>query len=380
MKKRFNTLIFQRVRAQVYNVAFVTIACLAEVEAHPGHPIQSASVTPLKETLMAPPESDGVGIIVRLELPWKVLLWGEAISYNYVLENRSSAPIPVAIPYRKYGLGAPNGGQVFLEGHHHPIPPPITSPYYSDTRLLRVEEAAWPPLTLENQPVDLWTELPPGHRIVWNHARLNPIDFPIGVGENLRSIQAHWLVGKGKWVSSPPVDVRVENVDRKNWERVFSQNYDDFGIAGANSEISVYRVPLGGKHFLFTEVLRRICEVGVDDKLAFLIDAANDQMEITLAGATGVRKQYLALGQGLVRDRPWKAQGYAALVPQPEPIPEADADPVTDSSPALPNLLHSGEGEGGADAPVAASWPWWIGGAIALFLVALAIFLIRRKA
>ena len=133
-----------------------------------------------------PQGGDGKGIVVRLELPWTTLKRGEYVQYEYILENVSNSPVPVAFPSAEYKFGWPIGGQPYLEG--------IFSSRQEPARL-SIHSSNWPPTGLDNEGIEAWGELAAGSRIIWNQSRLHSMDFGLGIGDSLQAIQAHWLIG-----------------------------------------------------------------------------------------------------------------------------------------------------------------------------------------
>lgn len=332
MKKKSNIRTFLGGPAPGPRIAVSLLLLGAQLVAHPHFPKPARPVQGGQRTLVpSPPEGDGKGIVVRIEMPWKVLLQGERITFNYILENHSEHAIPVAFP-RGEPFGWPNGGQAFLEGLLKPgAPEPYTS--RPDIRWLKVEEASWPPLDEEESFVEAWGELPAGRKIVWDRNRLRAEqNFRVYTTQDLRAIQGHWLVGKGRWVSSDPVAVEVRDVPKNQWIQVFEGEWSSYGRGLDKLIAKVTKVPLDGRWYLFSDFLTRICEVGENDDLRFGLNSVIGQLEVTVTTATCVKKHYYHLMQGVTRDFPWKEGPISQYWPVPEPIPASDLAMLHDSN------------------------------------------------
>lgn len=318
------------------------------------------------------------GIVVRLELPWRVLLKRENITFFYILENRSNEAIPIAFPDGE-PFGWPNGGQAFLEGVLSPDssePGPINS----DLRWLKIQEARWPPLNTEEEDVQAWGTLPALHKVVWNSNQLRAREyFRVYSSEDLRAIQGHWLVGSDRWVSSERVAVEVRDVPESQWVKIFEGEWSSYGRGLDRRVTRVNKVPLDGKWFLFSDFMCRICEVGEKDEFAFNIEPEIGQLVVTVKSPTGEKTHYYHMQHGLTREIPWTAGPVSQYFPVPEPIPEKDlalplpAGAIQDSRSPIPT----------PPAPTISveksHWPWWTVaiGLVAIF--ALAVSFLRRK-
>lgn len=102
---------------------------------------------------------DGVGVRARLEVPRTEGMIGEIFPFSYILENFTNEPIPMAVPFERYGLALPMGGQAYLETD------PVTQEPMFD-----VHTASWPPITdpTTGSAPEAWGKLNPGEKIVWN--------------------------------------------------------------------------------------------------------------------------------------------------------------------------------------------------------------------
>jgi hypothetical protein len=362
MKKKSNTPICLGGPALALRVAAAVVFMTAGSAILPAVVEGNRSIPTLTNDVPSfPPEGDGKGIVVRLEVPWKVLLEREDITFYYVLENRSDAPIPVAFPFGE-PFGWPNGGQAFLEGILAPGSPEPGGMYSEvDFPWLKVAEAAWPPIDTEGKIIDVWGYLPVGQRVVWNRNRLRAEDyFRVHSSQYLRAIQGHWLVGNGRWVSSEPVAVEVRDVPESQWSNVFEGEWSSYGRGLDRRVTRVNKIPLDGKWFLFSDFMVRICEVGEKDEFEFKIEPEIGQLVVTVKSPAAEKKHYYHMQHGLTRDSPWKAGPVSQYYPVPEPIPEADL--------ALPVLATkvatNGEKPGEASTVEAAGcplWPWILG-------------------
>ena len=257
---------------------------------------------------------DGKGIIVRLELPWKTLKIGENIQYEYILENASGRPIPVAFPSAESKFGWPNGGQPYLEG--------IYSISVQEPTRLSIHHSSWPPTGLDNEGIAAWGEMPAGSRIIWNQNRMPSSDFGVYAGGELQAIQAHWLIGPNRWVSSKPVPVRL--VDSSSGRtKVFEAEWSSYGWGKDRRRGTAYTIPIEGRLFLFWENWR-VTEVSPEDRFEHEIDKEGTNLEITITGAKGVRKAYVHLRHAITRDTPWPIGPVSLFYPKPEPIPPAE--------------------------------------------------------
>ena len=244
MKKRLNTSIFPKGPAQALKIATVLAVFAVVTSVRSDQVVETTVKGPGPATKGHPAAGSGNDIIVRLELPWSVLLGGESLSYNYIIENHSSTPIPIAIPYRKYGLGTPVGGQAFLEGFYNPEPSWRSLPGNEDQPWLRVQSAEWPPMGMEGQPMENWTELAPGQRLVWDHDRIQPGYYRLSADDGLVGIQAHWLVGPGKWISSKALPTRVVQVRESEWVEMFSAQWSIFDSALDKRKTKIWKIPI----------------------------------------------------------------------------------------------------------------------------------------
>ncbi len=366
MRKKSNIQIFPSVPAPVLNVAVAIClsygAALARGAAHAApDAVRDATA---RENVPAPPEGDGLGIIVRMELPWDVLLKRENITFDFILDNRSEAAIPVAFPEGE-PFGWPNGGQAFLEGFLRPGAPG-PGPINSGLRWLKVQDADWPPRDAENEAVNEWGKLAAGQRVVWNSNQLRAREyFRIYSTEFLLAVQGHWLVGKGRWVSSEPVAVEVRDVPENQWVKVFEGEWSSYGRGLDTNITRVMKIPLDGKWFLFSDFMCRICEVGEKDEFEFKIEPEIGQLVVSVKSPAGEKKHYYHMQHGLTRDIPWKAGPVSQYYPVPEPIPEADlALPVLATKVATNGEKPSSTSA--VDAAARSRWPWVLG---ALLLV-----------
>lgn len=262
-----------------------------------------------------PEGGHGSGLFVRLELPWTTLMAGEIVTYHYILENASSKPVPVAFPYAKYGFGWLEGGQPFLE----------TVPRFDTRDLLDVRRAQWPPKTVVGEDMEAWGELPPGQRVIWNQSRIQGSSYGVYGRENLEAIQAHWLVGPERWISSEPVSVKVVNVPGSLRKEVFEAKWSSYGYGKDLCQGLAYTVPIENRLFLFFRS-RRVTEVEPDDEFAHTVDKHGTNLEITIKNNKGSRKVYYHLRQGLVGDTPWQIGPVSLFFPKPEPIPPVELE------------------------------------------------------
>jgi hypothetical protein len=259
---------------------------------------------------------------------------GEQIQYQYILENLSDKAVPIAIPDDGTGdkvhFGWPAGGQPFLEPKwqmgvpQYPFCPLPAGP-------LAVQKAQWPPLDGFGEGMRAWLELPAGHRIVWNQDRLPGLYFGVGSGTALGGIQAHWLVGPNRWISSPVVPVKVVDVPMSGWKNVFNAQWSSYGYGKDMCSAAAYVIPLEGSSFLFMGNFR-VTEVMPDDRFEHQIDKEGTNMGITIIGPTGRRKVYYHLRHGLTLDTPWPIGPVSLFYPKPEPIPPAELDALRNVS------------------------------------------------
>jgi len=171
-----------------------------------------------------------------------------------------------------------------------------------------------------DEPVEAWGELPPGQRITWNQNQIRPDHYGIGTQESLVAIQAHWLVGPKRWISSKPVAVKVVVVPLSEWNVIFEDRWAT-EYNGWQSGTG-YTVSIDGRLFLFFgSLMSRIAEVSPYDEFERRFDKDKTNMEITIKNPKGSRKLYYHLRQGLVRDKPWPVGPVSVLCPKPEPIP-----------------------------------------------------------
>lgn len=268
-----------------------------------------------------PKGGDGRGLFLRLELPWTTLLAGEKLQYKFILENASDKSVPIAIPWVKYGLGFQTGAQPFLNGKFKNGP---RIQVFDENPIPKVEDAAWPPRNSEvEEPVEAWGVLPAGQRITWNQNHIRPGHYGIGTNPSLEALQAHWLVGPKRWISSKPVAVRIVAVSPSQRKMVF---HDEWATqySGLRS-VTGYTVPIEGRFFLFYGYfMSRVDEVSPSDEFERRIDQEKTNIEISIKSSKGVRKLYYHLMQGTVRDTPWPIGPFSALAPQPEQIPAGE--------------------------------------------------------
>jgi hypothetical protein len=235
-------------------------------------------------------------------------MFGENIPYLYILENASNASVPLAIPYKKYGLGWPIGGQAFLEPD-----------MLSHDPMFSIHKAVWPPINDSGKEPEAWGKLNPGERIAWNQNRLPAGGFtthPPG------SLQAHWLLDKGRWISSEIV--RFRSIDAfQNRKVVFTEEWSSFGYGKDQCKGEAFIVQLDDAWFLFWDKTR-VTKVNEQDKYEHRIDEHGTNLEITIKGDGGVRKKYFHLRHGLVGDQPWPIGPVSLYYPKPEPIPPGE--------------------------------------------------------
>lgn len=265
-----------------------------------------------------PKGGDGRGLFLRLELPWTTLLAGEKLQYKFILENASDKSVPIAIPWAKYGLGYQTGAQPFLDGKCKNGP---RIPGFDDDPIPRVEVADWPPRNSEvEEPVEAWGVLPAGQRITWDQNHIRPGHYGIGTHASLEAIQAHWLVGPHRWISSKPVTVKIVTVTPSQHKLVFQDEWAT-QYSGWRSATG-YTVPIEGRLFLFYgSSMSRVAEVSSSDEFERRIDQDKTNIEISIKNSKGTRKLYYHLMQGTVRDTPWPIGPFSVLSPQPEQIP-----------------------------------------------------------
>lgn len=336
-----------------------------------------------------PKGGDGRGVFVKLELPWTTLAQGERIVYRYFLENASDRSIPVAIPRLEWGLARPIGGQAFLSGKWTwGEMSPIQGSIYDKPYL--VERADWPPRHPRGDDMESWTELPAGCRLSWDQSALRSLDFDINATVQLETLQGHWLVGPGRWVSSEPVSVKVLPIPRSEWKQVFDATWSSYGFGKNSCSGTAYTVQIDGKVFLFWKSVR-VTEVDSEDRFEHQIDKDGTNMEITIIGPAGTRRMYYHLRHGITRDTPWPIGPVSLFAPKPEPIPPAELaelrraaaekpepegtnmrDPESSSAASL---------SGGNMPPDALKepkrwWPWVAGGLV--LVVGLAICMVIR--
>jgi len=271
----------------------------------------------------SPPGGDGQGVSVRLELPWTTLVKQEDTTFRYILENASEHSIPIAIPRNEHGLAVTVGGQAFLSakligGDIAPFQAVITDKPY------RVEQAQWPPISWDGNEMESWTKLPPGQRLAWDQSRIDALYFDVLANSQLKSIQAHWLVGPDRWVSSDAVDVKVLPMPKSEWNQVFEAEWSPYGRGTDTRTGTAHTVAIEGKLYLFWQQRARIAEVHPEDDFEYQIDKDGTNMEVTISGPSGVRKVYVHLRHRCVRDTPWPIGPVSLFAPEPEPIPQAE--------------------------------------------------------
>ena len=353
-------------------------------------PTSSAADGRADKSVPEPMGGDGKGVFVRLELPWITLAQGEIITHRYYLENASDKAIPVAIVRLEWGLAVPVGGQAFLSGRwpwgeKSPIECSIYDVPY------RVEQAQWPPQGPLGEKIESWTELPAGHRLVWDQSRLAALNFDINAIVSLQEMKGHWLVGPGHWVSSDPVAVKVLPIPRSEWNKVFDATWSSFGLGKDVLSGIAYTVPIDNKLFLFWNQVR-VAEVAPEDRIDHEIDRNGTNLKITIAGQDSSRSVYLNLDQGIVRDTPWPTGPISLLAPKPEPIPPAELEVLrqrtaeSKANDGAGSLPPSPSGPARKDGPQvldtqgsgAAIWPW-IAVCAALLIALAAAVVVRTK-
>ncbi len=328
-----------------------------------------------------PPDGgDGKGISVRLELPWETLNFGENIQYRYILENASDRPIPVAFPCAESKFGWPNGGQPYLEG--------IFSIPGQEPARLSIHRSSWPPTGLDDEGIEAWGELPAGSRIILNQNRMPSSDFGVYAGSELQAIQAHWLIGPKRWISSKPVPVRVVK-SSSGRTRAFEAEWSSYGWGKDRRRGTAYTIPVEDSLFLFWEGWR-VTEVSPDDRFEHQIDKDGTNLEITITGSKGVRKVYVHLRHALTRDSPWPIGPVSLFYPEPEPIPPAELAALRKA--AFPEDFHETgnsrpERKPGSQTSVETAesektprggFPAWTLAAVLALLVGTVMFIVRR--
>ena len=331
-----------------------------------------------------PEGGDGSGVFVRLEFPWATVSTAERIQYQYILENASDKPIPVAIPSVKHGFGLPAGGQPFLEVRTRSSGRKLPE--------LAVQKAQWPPIGRFGNSMEAWGELPPGQRITWNQNRLWADHFGLHAYEPLETVQAHWLVGPNRWISSEWVPVRTLTVPRSEITNVFEARWSSYGFGKDSCQATAYTMPVEDRLFLYFERVR-VTEVAPGDEFEHQIDRDGTNMGITIKNAAGSRKVYFHLRHGLTRDTPWPIGPVKLFYPKPEPIPPAELKALRkrmvdlgDASSGTQPVVESPEPETpsraveSAEAPPRTGsnrWLWLVVGVVVL--LGAAMFMVRRK-
>ncbi len=139
----------------------------------------------------------------------------------------------------------------------------------------------------------------------------------------LEAVQAHWVVGESRWISSKPVPIKVLNIARSEWSKVFDAQWSSYGLAKDSCSVTAYTIPIAGSLFLFLNDVR-VTEVGQQDRFEHEIDKEGTNMEITIRNAAGSRKLYYHLRHGLTRDKPWPIGPVSLFHPKPESIPAGE--------------------------------------------------------
>jgi hypothetical protein len=267
-----------------------------------------------------PEGGDGRGLSIKLEVPWTTFKIGEKLVFRYTLQNASHKPIPIAIPFEKYGLGSLTGGQAFLE-------PVRTGGRKAENSDYDVRTAPWPPRTaLEDEEPQAWTWLAPGQQLTWNQNQLWAGHYGVGCYQSFEGFRGHWLSGPNQWISSDPVKVEIVSVPQPEWTELFKVQWTSTGYRGGPREGTVYRIPIKGKMYLFFDGPFRIAEVEQDEQFEHSIDKDGTNLEITIKGAAGSRRVYFHLAQGYTRDTPWPIGPVSLFDPKPEPIPPAELE------------------------------------------------------
>ncbi len=305
-----------------------------------------------------PEGGDGRGLSVKLEVPWTTFKVGEKFAFRYTLQNASDKPVPIAIPFEKYGLGSLTGGQAFLEGFRTGGRK-VEDPTYDITK------AKWPPLTeIESEP-QAWEWLPPGQQLTWNQNQFWAGHYGVGCYQSFESFRGHWLSGPNQWISSDPIKVEIVSVPQSKWTELFKVQWTSTGYRGGPRERVFYRIPIKGRMYLFSNSGTRITEVEPNDQFEHSIDKDGTNLEITIKNVAGSRKVYFHLAQGYTRDTPWPVGPVSIFNPKSEPIPPAELDalrkklglapagPVLAISEPPPNTADSSQpsgknGQGGA--------------------------------
>ena len=272
---------------------------------------------------------DGHGLFVKLELPWTTFKLGEKLIFRYTLQNPTDKPAAVAFPFTKNGFGWPAGGQPFLEakwqgGRHS------EKPEYD------IHKAVWPPKGMEGKEPQSWGELRPGQMITWNQNQLPEELFGVGCHEGLEAVQAHWLLGPNRWISSETVAVKLTNVPKSEWQEAFKINWSSYGYGKDSRSGVVYRIPIEGKFYLFLNGMYRVTEVGYGDDFKHQIDKDGTNLEITIKNAKGSRIVYFHLRHAMTRDTPWPIGPVSLFCPKPEPIPPIELESLRKTMAILP--------------------------------------------
>ncbi len=265
-----------------------------------------------------PEGSDGRGLFVKLEIPWTTLKVGEILIFRYTFANAGDNPAAVAIPLVQRGLGWPAGGQPYLEAkwrdNHTPEHPDLD-----------IHKAAWPPNGEDGMGIQAWEELPPGQQLTWNQNRLRSELFGVNCFDGLEAVQAHWLVGPNRWISSEPVPVKMVSVPKSEWIDVFEDSWSSYGRGKDSFSGTASIIPIERRLFLFWNGVR-VTEVAPGDEFEHQIDQDGTNLEITIKNTKGSSKVYYHLRHGITRDTPWPIGPVSLFSPKPEPIPPAELE------------------------------------------------------
>ncbi len=326
---------------------------------------------------------DGQGLFVKLDIPWTTFMAGETFVFRYTLENASNKPAAVALPIADDGFGWPVGGQPFLEAKWREG----RNSEYAD---YDIKKSTWPPKTNVNEEPQDWGQLPPGRKLTWNQNQIPPEYYGVGCSETLESVQAHWLVGPNRWISSNPVPVKIVNVPKSEWSEEFKISWSSYGYGKDDRSAVVYRIPLEGKMYLFVEGWFRVAKVDPDDEFEHQIDKDGTNLEITIKSAKGSRKVYFHLRHGITQDTPWPIGPVELFAPEPEPIPPAELAalrkaafpegfPETGNSrpERKPGSQPSAETAESEKTP-RGGFPAWALAAVPALLVGMVVFIFRR--